>query len=77
MQYFVISLIFMLITVLAMAVGVIFNNKSLKGSCGGLGALMGEDCDLCENKDKCNDKENTGGRPGNKKNSDDDLFSLV
>lgn len=67
----------MLITVLAMAVGVIFNNKSLKGSCGGLGAVMGEDCDLCENKDKCNDKENTGGRSGNKKNSDDDLFSLV
>jgi len=67
----------MLITVLAMAVGVIFNNKSLKGSCGGLGAIMGEDCDLCENKDKCNDKENTGGRSGNKKNSDDDLFSLV
>ena len=67
----------MLITVLAMAVGVIFNNKSLKGSCGGLGAIMGEDCDLCENKDKCNNKENTGGTPSNKNNSDDDLFSLV
>ena len=46
----------MLITVLAMAVGVIFNNKSLKGSCGGLGTVMGDDCDLCENKDKCNNK---------------------
>ena len=67
----------MLITVLAMAVGVIFNNKSLKGSCGGLGAIMGEDCDLCENKDKCNNKENTGGTPSNKNNSDDDIFSLV
>ena len=67
----------MLITVLAMAVGVIFNNKSLKGSCGGLGAIMGEDCDLCENKDKCNNKENTSGTPSNKNNSDDDIFSLV
>ena len=67
----------MLITVLAMAVGVIFNNKSLKGSCGGLGAIMGEDSYLSENKDKCNDKQNTAGRPGNKKNSDDDRISLV
>ena len=35
---------------------------------------MGDDYDLCENKDKCNNKENTGGTPSNKNNSDDDFF---
>ena len=48
MQYFILSLALMMVMVLAMAVGVIFSNKSLKGSCGGLGAVMGEDCELCE-----------------------------
>ncbi len=36
-----------------MGVGVIFSNKRLKGSCGGLGQIMGEDCAFCSKKDKC------------------------
>ena len=48
MQYFILTLIFMGIMILAMSVGVIFSNKRLKGSCGGLGAVMGEDCKFCD-----------------------------
>lgn len=36
-----------------MAVGVVFSNKVLKGSCGGLGKILGKDCDFCENRHKC------------------------
>jgi uncharacterized protein len=53
MKYFLITLLLMLLTILGMAIGVIFSNKKLQGSCGGLGAIMGKDCDICENKDKC------------------------
>lgn len=37
----------------ALAVGVIFSDRRLKGSCGGLGTVMGDDCDFCEKKDQC------------------------
>jgi hypothetical protein len=56
-----------------MSVGVIFSNKRLKGSCGGLGAVMGEDCEFCDVEDKCQGKkgkENTDQKP-------DDQFSFV
>lgn len=36
-----------------MALGVIFSNRNLKGSCGGLGKIMGEDCMFCEKKEEC------------------------
>ncbi|HIG79659.1 MAG TPA: (Na+)-NQR maturation NqrM [Cycloclasticus sp.] len=41
-----------------MAVGVIFSNKKLKGSCGGLNNVDGleGDCLLCSNK-KCEKKK--------------------
>ncbi len=77
MQYFILSLALMMVMVLAMAVGVIFSNKSLKGSCGGLGAVMGEDCELCDNKDKCKNEKSGNHKSHPKKKSDDDLFSLI
>jgi hypothetical protein len=49
----------MLLVVVGMALGVIFSNKPLKGSCGGVGkALQEEDyvCDLCGNdENKCDE----------------------
>lgn len=51
---------------LAMAVGVIFSNKPIKGSCGGLNNIGLEGtCEVCGgNLDKC--EEETGG-PGSSK----------
>ena len=37
----------------AMAVGVLLSDRRLKGSCGGLNNVMGDDCDFCEKKDQC------------------------
>lgn len=55
--FFVTFLVFILF-VAAMAVGVIFSNKKLKGSCGGLNNVDGleGDCLLCSNK-KCEKKK--------------------
>lgn len=50
---FVVVFIFFALFILLMAVGVIFGKKELKGSCGGLGRVMGEDCMFCEKKDEC------------------------
>lgn len=53
MEIYLLSLAIISLAIFGMAAGVIFNNKVLKGSCGGLGKLLGKDCDFCENKDKC------------------------
>ncbi len=57
MKLFLITLGVMLLTIVGMAVGVIFSNKKLKGSCGGLNNVLGEDCMFCEKKDQCSDEK--------------------
>jgi uncharacterized protein len=49
----------LLFFIFAMAIGYIIAGKRLKGSCGGLGAVMGEDCMFCSKKDKCEKREVT------------------
>lgn len=57
MKVFFITLGAMLSIVFLMAIGAIFNKKVLKGSCGGLGKIMGDDCMFCEKKEECDKKE--------------------
>ena len=57
-ELFLISLAVVGVAVLGMAVGVIFSNRKLKGSCGGLGAIMGEDCMFCDKKEECEEEKN-------------------
>lgn len=41
-----------------MAIGVIISDLKIKGSCGGIGSLLGESsCDICSEKERC---EETG-----------------
>ncbi len=53
MNELLITLVFFSFFIALMAVGLIFAKKELKGSCGGLGRVMGEDCMFCEKKDEC------------------------
>ena len=53
MNYFLVSLIFFTIFFIGMSIGYILKGKKLNGSCGGLGKLLGKDCDFCEKKDQC------------------------
>ena len=49
MATFVFTFVFLLITMLAMALGVILMGKRIKGSCGGLNAVSGADhCLVCK-----------------------------
>lgn len=57
MKLFLLSLVVVGIALTGMAVGVIFSNRKLKGSCGGLGAVMGEDCMFCDKKDQCDEEK--------------------
>lgn len=57
MSTVLVALVVMLIFVGLMSIGVIFGRKPLKGSCGGMGAALGEKdyvCDLCgDDESKC------------------------
>ncbi|MEC7276371.1 MAG: (Na+)-NQR maturation NqrM [Bdellovibrionota bacterium] len=57
MKLFLLSLTVVGLAILGMAVGVIISNKKLKGSCGGLGAIMGEDCMFCDKKEECEEEK--------------------
>ena len=53
---FVVSFVFMALFIGLLSLGVIFQGKVLKGSCGGLGKIMGSKCSFCEKKDSCQRK---------------------
>ena len=60
MIYFIATFVVFLIVVAAMAVGYIFNKKTIGGSCGGLASVgIEKECDCpepCENRKKKNEK---------------------
>ena len=53
MKLFLFSFCITILAIAGMAIGAMLSGKELKGSCGGLGSIMGEDCSFCEHKDKC------------------------
>lgn len=62
-----VTLTVMLLVVVGMSVGVLFGRKPLSGSCGGVGAALGQKdyvCDLCGNDEsKCkeiNERQEAG-----------------
>ena len=55
MKDFIVTFALIGISFAGMPIGVILSNKEIKGSCGGLGAVMGEDCDFCDSKEECPD----------------------
>ncbi|MFG1492192.1 (Na+)-NQR maturation NqrM [Halobacteriovorax sp. GFR7] len=54
-KLFLITFAVLALSITGMAVGVILSNRKLQGSCGGLGKLIGEDCQFCDKKDECTD----------------------
>lgn len=54
MDTLLITMVIFMTAFAGMAIGVILSNKVIKGSCGGIGAIMGKSaCDVCALKDKC------------------------
>lgn len=55
MNTFIITFFAFTLVMIAMAVGVILNNRAIKGSCGGLNDIDGLEgaCDICELKKQC------------------------
>ncbi|MBL4743800.1 MAG: (Na+)-NQR maturation NqrM [Cycloclasticus sp.] len=54
MNIFLVTFVVFMLVVAVMAVGVIFSNRKVKGSCGGINNVDGleGECTLCSNK-KC------------------------
>lgn len=75
MEIFLITLAVLLIAVAIMSVGVIFGNRCISGSCGGLANLRGEDgrsiCEACAApREEC--RERLLSPPGDDENEEDD-----
>ncbi|MBT5331648.1 MAG: (Na+)-NQR maturation NqrM [Porticoccaceae bacterium] len=72
MQTFLIALFAFLLVMTIMAVGVIMGRKPITGSCGGVGAALGEvdyECELCGGDEaKCESiqAENTNAQAANR-----------
>lgn len=75
MLIFVITLVVLLLIIAAMSVGVLMGRQPISGSCGGIGAALGEDnyvCDICGgDPEKCDEattgaslKSSTNAHPG-------------
>ncbi len=67
MMTFVLAFLLLATIIAAMAVGVIFQNKPIKGSCGGMAALgMVSDCEICGgDRSKCEEMNEVNGTPEN------------
>ncbi|MEM9386700.1 MAG: (Na+)-NQR maturation NqrM [Pseudomonadota bacterium] len=49
MSTFILAFLLLLLVVFAMALGVVFSGRTIKGSCGGLNAVAGADrCLVCQ-----------------------------
>lgn len=49
METLILSFFFLILVIVGMALGVILNGKTIKGSCGGLNAVAGADkCVVCQ-----------------------------
>ena len=69
MTIFLVTFGFFVVVVLAMAVGYIFQQKSLAGSCGGLGTLGIDKACNCENPcEKRKERERLAAEKINKEN---------
>ena len=59
---FFLTLIIVALVIVSMSVGVLFKKKPIVGSCGGVGAALGEPdyfCDICGgDESKCDAKSN-------------------
>lgn len=66
MATLLISFIVLLTVMAAMAIGVILQNKPIKGSCGGIATLgMGKACDICGgDTKKCDEETKKQTEPG-------------
>lgn len=78
MEVFLIAFVGMLLLVAAMAVGVIFSNKPITGSCGGMSALgMEVACDVCKgDKSRCEKEVEKAKKAGNDDLSYDAMSSF-
>ena len=58
MLTFLLAMLVFILVVAGMAVGVIFSNKPIKGSCGGMSAIgIDSNCDICGGNPKVCEEE--------------------